>query len=35
MNHPSEKDDCKKLQKNNETIVFNICCAKKEKLFQC
>ena len=30
---PSEKDDWKKNEKNNLTIVFNVLYAKKEKLY--
>ena len=30
---PSKKDDWKKLEKNNETIVINVLYAKKEKVY--
>ena len=33
INFPSEKDDWKKIEKNNVTIVLNILYAKKEKKY--
>ena len=30
-NFPSEKDDCKKFEKNNVTIALHVLYAKKEK----
>ena len=33
INFPSEKDDWKKLEKNNVTIAFNVLYAKKEKIY--
>ena len=33
MNFPSEKDDSKKLEKNNVTIVLNVLYAKKENTY--
>ena len=30
-NFPSERDDWKKIEKNNVTIALNVLCAKKEK----
>ena len=35
VNSPSEKDDCKKNEKNNVTIALNILYAKKEKNISC
>ena len=35
MNFPSEKDDWKKLEKNNVTIVLNVLYTKKEKSKSC
>ena len=32
INFPSEKDDWKKIEKNNETIALNVLYAKKEKI---
>ena len=31
----SEKDDCKKIEKNNITIALNVSYAKKEKNISC
>ena len=33
INFPSEKDDRKKIEKNNLTIAFNVLYAKKEKIY--
>ena len=33
INFPSEKDDCKKFEKNNWTIALNVLYAKKEKIY--
>ena len=33
INFLAEKDDSKKIEKNNWTIVFNVLFAKKEKLY--
>ena len=33
INFPSEKDYWKKFEKTNVTIVLNIMCAKKEKIY--
>ena len=33
INFPSEKDDWKKIEKNNVTIALNIFYAKKEKIY--
>ena len=33
INYQSEKDDWKKIQKNNLTVVLNILCIKKEKIY--
>ena len=30
INYPSEKDNCKKFEKNNPTIALNILYAKNE-----
>ena len=32
-NFPSEKDDQKKIEKNNVTIALNVLYAKKEKIY--
>ena len=32
-NFPSERDDWKKIEKNNVTIALNVLCAKKEKMY--
>ena len=34
INYPSEKDDWKKIEKNNVTIALNVLYAKKEKIYQ-
>ena len=34
INYPSEKEDWKKYEKNNVTIVLKVLCAKKEKIFR-
>ena len=33
INFSSEKDDCKKIEKNNVAIVLNVLYAKKEKTY--
>ena len=33
INFPSEKDDSKKIEKNNVTVALNVSCAKKEKIY--
>ena len=33
MDFPSEKDDWKKFEKNNLTIVLNVLYVKKEKIY--
>ena len=33
IHFPSEKDDWKKIEKNNVTIVLNVFYAKKEKIY--
>ena len=33
INLPSEKDDWKKIEKNNVTIALNVLYAKKEKIY--
>ena len=33
INFPSEKDDWKKIEKNNVTIALNVLYAKKEKIY--
>ena len=33
INFLSEKDDCKKIEKNNVTIVLNILHVRKEKIY--
>ena len=33
INFPSEKDDWKKIEKNNITIALNVLYAKKEKIY--
>ena len=33
INFPSEKDDQKKLEKNNITVVVNVLYAKKRKIY--
>ena len=33
INYPSEKDDCKKSEKNNLTIALNVLYAKIEKMY--
>ena len=33
MNFPSEKDEQKKIQKNDATIALNVLYAKKEKIY--
>ena len=33
INFSSEKDDCKKIEKNNVAIVLNVLHAKKEKTY--
>ena len=33
IHFPSEKDDWKKIEKNNVTIVLNLFYAKKEKIY--
>ena len=33
MDFPSEKDDWKKFEKNNVTIVLNVLYVKKEKIY--
>ena len=33
MNFPSEKDNWKKIEKNNLTIAFNFFYANKEKIY--
>ena len=33
INFPLEKDDWKKIEKNNVTIALNVLCAKKEKIY--
>ena len=33
INYPSEKGDCKKIEKNSVTIPFNVLYAKKEKIY--
>ena len=35
INFPSEKDDRKKIEKNNVTITLNVLYAKKEKYISC
>ena len=33
INYPSEKDDWKKIEKNNIAIALNVLYAKKEKIY--
>ena len=33
INFPSEKDDWKKIEKNNVTVTLNVLYAKKEKIY--
>ena len=33
INYPSEKDNWKKIEKNNVTIALNVLYAKKEKIY--
>ena len=33
INYPSEKDEWKKIEKNNLTIALNILYTKKEKIY--
>ena len=33
INFPPEKDNCKKVGKNNVTIALNVMYAKKEKIY--
>ena len=35
IHFPSEKDDCKKFEKNNRTIALNVLYTKKEKNISC
>ena len=35
INFPSEKDDLKKIEKNNVTIALNVFYAKKKKYISC
>ena len=33
INYPSQKDDLKKIEKNNVTIVVSVLYVKKEKIY--